>query len=112
MDDVGGPRDHLADERTDLAWLRTSLAVIVLGLAIAKFGDQGTASASSVTAGYLLMLAGTAVATYGSIRYRATARELSQQRVATPTSTTGPIVTAAILLLTLLAAGAIILMGS
>ena len=30
--------DHLANERTFLAWIRTSLAVIGLGFAVAKFG--------------------------------------------------------------------------
>ena len=30
-------RDHLANERTLLAWVRTSIAMIALGIAIAKF---------------------------------------------------------------------------
>jgi Domain of unknown function (DUF202) len=33
-------RDHLANERTYLAWLRTTASVIVLGLAIAKFVES------------------------------------------------------------------------
>lgn len=31
-------RDHLANERTLLAWLRTSVAMIGLGFVVAKFG--------------------------------------------------------------------------
>jgi putative membrane protein len=31
-------REHLANDRTFLAWLRTSIALIGFGLAIAKFG--------------------------------------------------------------------------
>jgi putative membrane protein len=30
-------RDHLANERTQLAWLRTSANVVVVGLAVARF---------------------------------------------------------------------------
>lgn len=38
-------RDHLANERTLLAWVRTSIAMIALGIAIAKFsqGDESQA---------------------------------------------------------------------
>lgn len=32
-------RDHLANERTFLAWLRTALSSVALGLALAKFTD-------------------------------------------------------------------------
>ena len=31
-------RDHLANERTFLAWLRTAVAVMALGFVVAKFG--------------------------------------------------------------------------
>lgn len=31
-------RDHLANERTFLAWLRTGITVIALGFVVAKFG--------------------------------------------------------------------------
>ena len=31
-------RDHLANERTLLAWLRTSVAVMALGFVVARFG--------------------------------------------------------------------------
>ena len=34
-------RDHLANERTQLAWLRTGANVMVVGLAVARFGGDG-----------------------------------------------------------------------
>jgi putative membrane protein len=36
--DLGQARDHLANERTFLAWLRTGIAVVVLGFAIGRLG--------------------------------------------------------------------------
>ena len=97
MSDVGNPRDHLANERTHLAWLRTALTVIVLGLAIARFGDDGTVSVGSVLAGSVLLVAGTGVVVYGSCRYRATARELAAGTFTTARSTAGPVVAATVL---------------
>lgn len=35
---TAGPADHLANERTFLAWVRTSIALIGLGFVIVKFG--------------------------------------------------------------------------
>lgn len=38
---VAGPnalRDHLANERTFLAWIRTALAIVALGFVVARFG--------------------------------------------------------------------------
>lgn len=97
MSDVGNPRDHLANERTHLAWVRTALTVIVLGLAIARFGDAGTVSVGSVMAGSVLLVAGTGVVVYGSWRYRRTARELQDGSFPTARSTLGPVVAAVVL---------------
>ncbi|CAN5289490.1 hypothetical protein BH09ACT10_BH09ACT10_28570 [soil metagenome] len=97
MSDIGNPRDHLANERTHLAWMRTALTVIVLGLAIARFGDQGNVSVGSMLAGSMLLVAGTGVVVYGSYRYRAIAHELTGGTFATARSTRGPTVAAAVL---------------
>jgi putative membrane protein len=35
---AGKSSDHLANERTYLAWIRTSISVIVFGFVVAKFG--------------------------------------------------------------------------
>jgi uncharacterized membrane protein YidH (DUF202 family) len=40
-------RDHLANERTYLAWVRTALGGIALGIALERFGRDG--SDASVT---------------------------------------------------------------
>ncbi|HLH85649.1 MAG TPA: DUF202 domain-containing protein [Thermoplasmataceae archaeon] len=59
--------DHMANERTYLAWVRTGIAVIALGFVVAKFGIiirelsptayQGTTGLSSAV-GVLLVIAG------------------------------------------------------
>ena len=63
-------RDHLANERTQLAWLRTSANVIVVGLAVARFADGGEVTAASLVAGGLLILVGAVGVGYGTLRYR------------------------------------------
>ena len=67
-------RDHLANERTYLAWLRTALAVMALGLAIAGFANS--TSTSSVVAGAILVAVGAAGVLYGTARYRQVNREI------------------------------------
>ncbi len=50
-------RDHLANERTFLSWLRTSVSMIGLGIALAKFSvgeKEGIVSASLLCAAGLL----------------------------------------------------------
>ncbi|HVB98416.1 MAG TPA: DUF202 domain-containing protein [Candidatus Dormibacteraeota bacterium] len=37
-DQGGKASDHLANERTFLAWIRTSISIIVFGFVVAKFG--------------------------------------------------------------------------
>nr|MCW2729148.1 hypothetical protein [Aeromicrobium sp.] len=111
MSDIGNPRDHLANERTHLAWVRTALTVVVLGLAVARFGDEGTISVASVLAGAGLLAAGTSVLVYGSLRYRSTARELANGTFGTARSTTGPIVAALVLLTAMIAALVILIVA-
>lgn len=80
-------RDHLANERTFLAWVRTGAAIVVFGFAIGRFSiamRQLTAleghpirtaglsvwmGASSIVAGVLLVIA-------GLVRYRKTRTQL------------------------------------
>lgn len=49
-------RDHLANERTFLAWLRTAVNVMALGLAIAKLVHVGGGHAAA--AGTILVVVG------------------------------------------------------
>jgi len=80
-------RDHLANERTFLAWVRTGAAIVVFGFAIGRFsiamrqltelsghpvktaGASVWMGASSIVAGVLLVLA-------GLVRYRKTRAQL------------------------------------
>src|SRR5580700_8937475 len=82
-------RDHLANERTFLAWVRTSIAVVVFGFAIGRFAIamrqltafQGQAPKStglSVWMGMSSILAGVIMAVAGLVRYRKTRAQLEE----------------------------------
>jgi uncharacterized membrane protein YidH (DUF202 family) len=58
-------RDHLANERTFLAWIRTSLAILTLGLAIAKFDP----TENGVLSGSCFIVLAMALLYYSRIRY-------------------------------------------
>lgn len=58
-------RDHLANERTFLAWLRTAVSTIGLGVAIAKFGS----GEKSKEAGLIFIFLGTVFLCYSTARY-------------------------------------------
>lgn len=59
-------RDHLANERTFLAWLRTALAFMGLGVLVAKFPDEST---STQIGGLILIGIGAIMLVYGVVRY-------------------------------------------
>ncbi|MDH6126537.1 putative membrane protein [Kitasatospora sp. GP82] len=67
-------RDHLANERTYLAWLRTGISVAALGVAVAKFAPHRGVHA--VVAGAILIFAGLLVSAYGTVRYRSIGEQL------------------------------------
>ena len=80
-------RDHLANERTFLAWVRTGAAIVVFGFAIGRFAiaiRQLTALQGHVvrTAGLSVWLgsgtiaAGVALVIAGLVRYRKTRTQL------------------------------------
>lgn len=94
--------DHLANERTFLAWIRTSIALISLGFVVAKFsvwlrqfqatvalqqaqatGDAATVAllpraGVSLPAGIALMAAGAALAIGALLRHDAVARGIAR----------------------------------
>jgi putative membrane protein len=67
-------RDHLANERTYLAWLRTALAIVALGAILAKITDNP--SARVVAAAALTVTFGVVALGYGTARYYRVARDL------------------------------------
>ena len=82
-------RDHLANERTFLAWVRTSVAIVVFGFAIGRFAIamrqltafQGQVSKStglSVWMGMSSILGGVVMVVAGLMRYRKTRAQLEE----------------------------------
>lgn len=89
--------DHLANERTFLAWIRTSISVIVFGFVVAKFGitlrqflrlqDKTVEqSGMSLGIGVAFMAVGVVMAVVALLRYRNTRARLEsgQFRAAGP----------------------------
>ena len=86
---AGAPTDHLANERTFLAWVRTAITIIGLGFVVAKFGiflrelagtTGTTASSTSVSelVGVSLVLAGSALVILAWHRFRLVQAHLKQ----------------------------------
>lgn len=82
-------RDHLANERTFLAWVRTAVAIVVFGFAIGRFSialRQLTAlqghglpkGGISVWMGAISIVLGVVLAVAGLIRYRQTRDRLDR----------------------------------
>ena len=65
-------RTHLANERTYLAWFRTGITLVALGLAGAQFLAPATPSGASLVRGISLFVIGTGafVVLVGAYRYR------------------------------------------
>jgi len=80
-------RDHLANERTFLAWVRTGAAIVVFGFAIGRFsiairqltafqGHPVHATGLSVWMGTSTIVAGVVLVVAGLLRYRRTRAQL------------------------------------
>jgi putative membrane protein len=89
IEDSNRARDHLANERTFLAWVRTSVAIVVFGFAIGRFaialrqltkfqGQESKATGFSVWMGMSAILAGVAMVAAGLARYRKTRAQLDE----------------------------------
>jgi putative membrane protein len=81
------PSDHLANERAFLAWIRTSISIIVFGFVVAKFGitlreflrisgNAARESGTSLMIGLGFMLMGILMALAAGFRYRTTMHRL------------------------------------
>lgn len=80
-DNPNRARDHLANERTFLAWVRTGIAIVVFGFAIGRFaialrqfgalpGKQLQTTGISVWFGMIAIVAGVVLTLAGLRRYR------------------------------------------
>jgi putative membrane protein len=84
---IGKAGDHLANERTFLAWIRTSISIIVFGFVVAKFGitlreflrmqrESQQESGWSLGIGVTFMAMGIFMALVALARYRAVLQRL------------------------------------
>lgn len=84
-------RDHLANERTFLAWVRTAITVIALGFVVAKFGillrEVGGSHVRPLTAragaavGVLLVFAGVVLVGLALLRFLRTRQDIERNRI-------------------------------
>lgn len=85
-----GPSDHLANERTFLAWIRTSIALMGFGFVIVKFalfiqqislalGEKSTLHSRGYSAviGVVMVALGAIMATFSYLRYRSIEKRLN-----------------------------------
>jgi len=70
-------RDHLANERTMLAWQRTALGVIAIGFLVDRFAlEGGGTTVTGSILGIIIVLLGAAVSIMGVYRFMRTEREI------------------------------------
>ncbi len=91
MKNKGAVNDHLANERTYLAWIRTSLGIMVFGFVVVKFtlfmkqiplllGKEDIIQTKGYFAflGIVIVLVGTITAILSYIRYKRTEKQLRE----------------------------------
>ena len=72
-------RDHLANERTYLSWVRTGLGMSAFGIAVIRVIESGY---RAEIAGSMLLLLGLGMLLYGTNRYYIVRRALNRGQVA------------------------------
>jgi putative membrane protein len=77
--------DHAANERTFLAWVRTAVAIVGFGLAVARFGNTVTPVWSEVG----LLVSGTALVLVAYVRMLVVRHRIDRQEELDDAST-GP----------------------
>jgi putative membrane protein len=86
--------EHLANERTFLAWVRTSIAIISLGFVVAKFSvwlgelaarfdpqARGAGSGASLPVGIAMMAIGAVFVALAARRYHRVTRDIERGNV-------------------------------
>ena len=81
-------RDHLANERTFLAWVRTCIAIMALGFVVARFGllvrelgpnaPRHTPAGLSTGFGVALVLCGAALVALATVRHQEATRAIDR----------------------------------
>jgi len=89
-------REHAANERTFLAWVRTSIGVVGFGFLVSRFDFH---SQIAHIAGLLLIVLGTAMIGVAAWRYRRTAKEIDADKMHPGTGSRFDLALAALLLL-------------
>ncbi len=87
----GGPTDHLANERTFLAWVRTAIGIMAFGFVVVKFslfvkqlslmlGKEHVIKSHglSAVAGITLVAVGAATVIFSWVRYRNIEKQLNE----------------------------------
>src|SRR4051794_16309418 len=87
----GSPGDHLANERTFLAWIRTSIGIMAFGFVVVKFSlfikqisliigkpNMVQSRGYSAIVGIILVAVGTLMSVLSYIRYRQTSKQLKE----------------------------------
>ena len=100
-------RDHMANERTYLAWLRTAATVMVLGLAVAKLIEPS--NARTIAAGAILVAVGAAGLLEAGVRYKRVNRELEEGRFVTGSLSGEPLWAGAVLVVAIAVAFVLVL---
>lgn len=73
-------RDHLANERTLLAWIRTAITIVGLGFIVGRLvTSAGGGTAWAIAVGTILVLAGAATAVAGLRRFLIVEREIEME---------------------------------
>jgi putative membrane protein len=107
----GSFTDHLANERTFLAWTRTSLCIFALGCAIARFSgtdDIKITLASSFSekkpmiSGLILVVCGIVTLVYGIWRYYRINRQIDQRDLTAVARIREPVIVTLLLLLSMI----------
>ncbi len=101
-------RDHLANERTFLAYVRTSLALVGFGFVIARLDPT---SRLSLASGVVMLVGGIVMAIFGAHRYVDERRALIDNRTRTLGPTAAVAIAASACAFGLLAAYALLRLG-
>jgi putative membrane protein len=108
----GSFTDHLANERTFLAWIRTGLGIFAFGCAVARFGGSDHVQISSkssfhemksVLSGLILISCGIITQFYSIYRYHRINQQIMHKDLTEVSRVREPIIATLVLLLSMIA---------